>query len=135
MIEALVADPVTVGRNTTTSKDVGLTLQHQPQRRAYVRIGTAAYVMKTLPLAERVTKQEEQRRFAQLRAQTRRTLCRHVSQVDSHSSRQETRESPGHDEHVPVRLVQATDDKTAPQPQERGTSTSYQPFFEEQVDE
>ena len=80
VIHRLQESPITIGTTTSTSKDVALKLQHLPRRHAYVRIGTKAYYMETLPLDPPVAPDELARRMAQLREQTRKTLCRHRSE-------------------------------------------------------
>jgi uncharacterized protein DUF87 len=86
VLEALLAAPITIGRSTTSSKDVAITLQHQPKRQAYVRIGASAYAMETLEIGAPVDTDEAQQRFEQLRDQTRQQLCRHASGIDAERS-------------------------------------------------
>lgn len=79
VVAALLDKPITVGQSKITNAEVVQSLQHMPRRQAYVRIGTAVHAMTARPPAERVDAEEGRRRVDQLRAQTRRDLCRQVS--------------------------------------------------------
>jgi hypothetical protein len=81
VLAELLKDPVTVGQNTVTSKDVAQSLQHLPRRRAYVRIDTESHVMETLQLPNEVAPAEASRRYEQLQRQTRRDLCQHIADI------------------------------------------------------
>jgi hypothetical protein len=80
-VNALIREPISQGASDVRPADVAQSLQHLPLRQAYVRLGTEGHLMQTLPLTSGVDTDEEQRRRLQLREQTRRTLCRHVSTV------------------------------------------------------
>jgi hypothetical protein len=83
VIDALIRHPISQGPGGVSAADVAQCLQQLPLRQAYVRIGNAGQMLQTLPLPPGVDPDEDQRRRLQLRQQTRQTLCRHVSTVES----------------------------------------------------